>query len=686
MIASPDHLFVRYGDAVARIGLDGSVRRLAHRSRRDFHLDFSGRLWMSLINPGQAAWIDPRNPDVIHAEPLPPGYMDAVRDRNGSLWAANAEQAVLLDHGRPVRQLNRKYSSVTSRRSPLLAGRSGQVWFLGEYVSGLVEKTSLRDHPDGARFPPTAGLEDSRGNLWIAAQGRGLLEWSPVRDWRRWFQQDFGNGFAVQLVQPQGDRPLLVTTDNLYKLQEDSGQWSPILSRPLAFAALAPFHDGGFLASVRRLGVARLSPAGAILESWPDNPAVSTEYREVLRDGKGRYWVGSKRGLFRVEHGTGTLQLVPVDLPAIPPGGPAQAVDLELDEQGRLWVGYETGLAWLDENDLWHRIEADEPVTSLRSFALGAKEIWAANRRQGAFFRLSDEGSRWKVDTFSAAEGYLPADTHFIKRDSRGWIWRGSTAGIHVSDGRHFQPNDWIHIHTGNGLAADETGQYSFFEDRAGFVWIASDEGLTRFRPSSAWFDAPADAPPPQLTRLEADGHAWDFVSPTPPPLPAPTKVLRVHFGTLRASPFRDFPLRYRLLPVSTDWQLSKDGSIEFRNLDENDYLLEVGYAGLGSSAVTTCRFRIGSGAPSITRFWPLGLLVASGAAFPILRRSIWFERTKFRVEKAVFLFRRRRRDRLQASDEAEVFDYTGTSSIAATASIGSFPREDSPLSTMELT
>ena len=71
-----------------------------------------------------------------------------------------------------------------------------------------------------------------------------------------------------------------------------------------------------------------------------------------------------------------------------------------------------------------------------------------------------------------------------------------------MSDGRHLAANDWLHLYTGNGLTANETGQYGFFEDRDGSVWIAGDEGLNHFRPDAAWFDAPQNAPPPDITRV----------------------------------------------------------------------------------------------------------------------------------------------------------------------------------------
>ena len=326
----------------------------------------------------------------------------------------------------------------------------------------------------------------------------------------------------------------------------------------------------------------------------------------------------------------------------MPEGVKISAVDLEVDARGHLWVGYETGIAWLDDQDRWHKLATDKPVTTLRSFALAPDEIWVAHRRSGAFSRLQRKGERWNVTRFSANEGYGPVDTDFLKRDSRGWIWRGASNGVYISDGRHVAPNDWIHIHPGNGLALTESNQYGFFEDTDGSVWIAGEEGVSHFRPNASWFDAPRAAPAPQITRIEADGRMFLFPTPLPPALPSATKILRIDVGALQASPFRDSSLRYRLLPLQKEWRLSSDGSLEFANLPENSYTLELGFAGNGPSAIGAYPFRVGAGGSGLSWLWRIGLLIAGGAFVSVVRYAPWLDRARFRVEKAVFLLRRR--------------------------------------------
>jgi hypothetical protein len=146
-------------------------------------------------------------------------------------------------------------------------------------------------------------------------------------------------------------------------------------------------------------------------------------------------------------------------------------------------------------------------------------------------------------------------------------------------------------------------------------VWIAGEEGVSHIKPDSSWFDAPREAPPPRITRLETDGRTYLRAVTMPNALPANTDLLRIEVGSLDTPQFRDYPFRYRLKPLSNDWKSSRDGALEFRRLPENHYTLEVAYSGNGPSATLTFPFRIGTAGASLPWRWLIGLPLAGGAA-----------------------------------------------------------------------
>jgi ligand-binding sensor domain-containing protein len=666
MAALPDQVFVNAG-GLASVHLDGSVLYLRRNSRPDLTLDPTGRLWFVCTSPQRACSIAPGQPDEEPVN-LPESFYQVVRDSHGRIWAATQERAVALRNGKETSAFERRPSNKTGRPGPLVSGRNGQLWFLGETIGNLTTGIEFRDRQIYERFQPTAGYEDTRGHFWVAKLGQGLVEWIAEAGWQRWFPEDFGQDAPVHVLRTHEGAHIAATRGNLYRLETPAARWSPLTNESRRYASVAPLKGGGFLASIRKFGFARLSPDGRVVER-PRNPLPSAdEYREIVQDGKGRYWVGSKFALFRIEGSPGSLHLEREELPrdTVRPQGEAfdeQAVDLDLDSAGRLWVGYQHGIAWLDGEDRWHKLAVDPPVDTVRSLALhdpfAGEDIWVAYRRSGAFSRLQRKDNRWFATGFPANAGYSPVDTHFIKRDSRGWIWRGSPEGVHVSEGQRVAPEDWIHIQLQSGLATDTTDQYGFFEDTDGSVWIAGEEGISHIQPGASWFDAPGKAPSPRVTRLEAGDRVYLHAAAMPNALPANTNLLRIEVGSLDTPEFQDYPFRYRLKPLFSDWKSSRDGSLEFHRLPENNYTLEVVYTGNGASPPLMFPFRVGGAGGAISWRWLVGFPLAGSALTLMVRRSPWFRSTNYWLGKTVFLLRRRLSN-FEATSPAATADRTG--------------------------
>ena len=136
------------------------------------------------------------------------------------------------------------------------------------------------------------------------------------------------------------------------------------------------------------------------------------------------------------------------------------------------------------------------------------------------------------------------------------------------------------------------------------------------------------------------DGIEQKLSGETPPPLPVPKEVLRVEVGSLDAPLFRDFPLRYRLLPLTRQWRLSSDGTLDFHHLAICDCTLEVTFTGNGSSPKLTVPLRVGS-APFnwSSGLWLLSLPLGVG----VLARFLpWPQRIRYHMAKDLFLLRRR--------------------------------------------
>jgi ligand-binding sensor domain-containing protein len=426
----------------------------------------------------------------------------AAADAKGRMWIMDWNRAESLEKGGPVyaREVRKNEPIV-----PLTVGRNGELWFLGDAVQGLVSGIVYRGPPAHDAFRATTAYEDKRGHLWVARRGLGLVEWARDAGWENWYSDSFA-GETIEQVTRATDGSIIAVGRHLYRLKND-GKWEALDGEDRPFDYVLPQSDGGYLAAIRKIGLARLDARGALTGEFPSSVANRTDDREILRDKAGQIWVGGKTRLQRLDV-SNTLEIV--ELPHTEHSGTAHAVDLEMDSKGRLWVGYSMGIAWF-ENNQPHLLDLSEPVTGIRTITISREdkagepeEIWVAHRSKVPFTRVKRVGQTWEVTRFASEAGYGPGETMYLKRDSRGWIWRGTRDGVYISDGRHLRPKDWIHITTASGLATDETDQYGFFEDRDGSVWIAGVKGVSHLHPDAGWFASSArHAPGLQLLSQE---------------------------------------------------------------------------------------------------------------------------------------------------------------------------------------
>src|SRR5262249_37933613 len=157
-------------------------------------------------------------------------------------------------------------------------------------------------------------------------------------------------------------------------------------------------------------------------------------------------------------------------------------------------------------------------------------------------------------------DGYGPEDTHFLRRDHRGWIWRGAPDGVYVCDGVHTEPEDWIHLTFGDRVNASYANMYGFLEQPDGSVWIGTQKGVVRVHPEEAWFDLP----PPTLLSVPSIRFPQDE---------------EFHLSQPGLPVFQARRFRYRLLPDSK-WRVSANGVAHYARMKPGAYRFQVAAGG----------------------------------------------------------------------------------------------------------
>ncbi|MEZ5355623.1 MAG: protein kinase [Bryobacteraceae bacterium] len=596
---------------------------------------FWQEFWLRCGN-GSLHRFDPSSSELIPVHGFHPAKGQFL-DSQGRFWSLYGHRAEAWVDGRRV--LSIETDAAWSSTLPMFQGRNGQVWLCDSHsVRGL---SPPMEFEIGAHAEITALHEDWQGHVWVADSAGALWELIPGAEWEQWSAASF-RGKPVQVLRGSSGERIAVAGSSLYRLDEATRSWSTIAAVPKPFAYVLPLPQGGFIAALRDYGLARLSDSGRILERVPGSESewLQDDFRKLVLAPDGTILAGNKKGFFAVS-ASGLRQ---VNLPGVwngygenSNGLPfVQAVDFEYDPAGTLWTGYSLGLAALGPGGAWRQRITAPPLRDLRSIAFAPNgDVWAAQRHDGFFWRLRGDA----VTRFTGDNGYKPEKTWFLKIDRRGWIWRGSSDGVHLSNGVDLAPEDWLFLDAGG-----ETAQYGYFEDRDGSIWISGSQAVLHLRPTAGWF---ADRPGgPVLTnivvnkqRLDRLPDAWD----------QPLRHLQLEFSRLTAAPFRQDLIRYRLMPRFSDWRVAPDGRIAIDDLANGDYRLEVREK--GSNETMQHAFRVGP-ASRLSPWWLLPPLLLAATLGYATR-----ERLAYQFQKARYLIRRWRAGQMR---NVETNDLTG--------------------------
>jgi streptogramin lyase len=343
---------------------------------------------------------------------------------------------------------------------------------------------------------------DYHGNLWMGDEG-GLQLMSGASWVQRWGPNVFPAG-AESVTRIAGFGLLVSSRNGVYRFNPAVQDWDEL---PGLFQAAA--HWGTIRASNgdvwilnHNLGVVRLNRAGKVTATAFAGKATGIDFRVLLRDRTGTLWIGAKKGLYRLDERAPRLTPVPL------PGG-SNAVAFAVGPDGQEWLGYEGGIARLEEGE-WKIVAPADRLLSprIRSLAVSAGPVfWVSYRMRAPFSRVAQQGGEWKRQDFDAESGYGPNESRAMLVDRRGWVWRGSTAGLFVSDGTHFAPEDWVRLDRVQNMPSGAVGPWGLFEDVDGSIWVCTDEGVAKIVPDPEWWAPRGVRGRPRVTSVRFNGR-----------------------------------------------------------------------------------------------------------------------------------------------------------------------------------
>ncbi|MFL5745914.1 MAG: two-component regulator propeller domain-containing protein, partial [Niastella sp.] len=426
-------------------------------------------------------WIEPEKLGAIHFDP---------QNRSFQLFAVNT--------GPILNDANNRYFWV-------LEDYKGTIWVsmkgrgFGYYKPGSKSLLTILQTPEGASYQLPANITahyyDTAGILWLTTK-EGGLDKIVIQD------NDFEQQHVVDLESARSGNEVRV----MYNDQQGRLWLGTKMSGVTVFKNNLPVK-----------GLFENEPAGGVVGVYA-----------ILQDSKGNIWLGTKgSGLYkatpvnneqtkyRLSHFQRHIEIKD-SLPF------NQIYSLLEDKQGRIWVGsLDNGLALIEQNPggtrFIHSGNAFQQYPqgdfqNIRTMCLDKDgNIWLGTTTGLLVLDANEQHSPvYKYKTYSTIPGNRESlgnkDILFVYRDRKNRMWLATSGGgfCEAIGDKPFEALRFRNYTTKDGLPNDFI--LSCAEDSEGNLWLATENGLSKFNPDTHIFrnfDS-YDALPPKITFSEA--------------------------------------------------------------------------------------------------------------------------------------------------------------------------------------
>ena len=426
-----------------------------------------------------ALWIEPEKPGALRFDP---------QNRSFQLFTVNT--------GPILNDVNNRYFWV-------LEDHKGTIWVsmkgrgFGYYNPAGKSLSTVLQTPEGANYQLPGNVighyYDSAGILWLTTKEGGLIK-IVIQD------NDFEQQHVVDQEAARSGNEVRV----MYNDQQGRLWLGTKMSSVTVFKNNKPVK-----------GLFENEPAGGVVGVYA-----------ILQDSKGNIWLGTKgSGLYkatpvnneqtkyRLSHFQRHLEITD-SLPF------NQIYSLLEDKQGRIWVGsLDNGLALIEQKPggtrFIHSGNGNYPQNNfqnIRTMCLDkAGNIWLGTTTGLLVMDASEQHSPvYTCKTYSTIPGNRESlgnnDILFIYRDRKNRMWLATSGGgfCEAIGDKPFEALRFRNYTTKDGLPNDYI--LSCAEDSEGNLWLATENGLSKFNPDTHVFrnfDS-YDALPPAITFSEA--------------------------------------------------------------------------------------------------------------------------------------------------------------------------------------
>lgn len=366
----------------------------------------------------------------------------------------------------------------------LFTDSQGRIWGSGNGVGlGAYDPATneWQEFPDQASYEWFSTVEDDEGNLFFGSSA-GPQRYNGT-DFENWLVPNVPRPAVYKHILPSPDGSLWFIQDtvNTDAIDPQTNSWSPVTFTaqpccpvPLAFDDLGRLWAGEweriFIFEGDEQPQTITADDGLPAEAWVNTVAFYPDGGAAIGTEAGwALWDGENITAIRTSgDGSGMASDNITSLLIVPDG-----------DQSATWVGMDFGLSVVDRDHNWTNYTVGDPFGPEMEFVNDIAQtsdgtIWVATGGDGLYrFRGEEMNHFHDDDGFSISSNHI--NNIAVAPDGSVWFSLGYN-GIVQFDGQNWNAYD-----TRDQLMAGYVA--AVYVDDTGTVWVATDNGITRYRP-----------------------------------------------------------------------------------------------------------------------------------------------------------------------------------------------------------
>ncbi|MEO0472541.1 MAG: two-component regulator propeller domain-containing protein, partial [Bacteroidota bacterium] len=427
--------------------------------------DQQGTFWVAMREKGLLRWQEGKPPALFRHEPSNPYSLidDDIRalaiDPAGKLWVGTFLGLNLYD---PARGVFERYQHQAGQEKSLGSGSVRSIYFdtrgsawIGTYYGGISYWNPdafrfIHHQPDGTSnglsHPVVSSFwGDQAGNVWIGTEGGGLNHWDRASDVYTHFpslptQKKGLSGNNVKVISGSGDSLWVGTfAGGLNLLHLKDQRWEHIDALGPATKRLSNNNVYDLLLEKEAVWIASFGGGLNRMDLKTGEISfvqhiigqrktlISNLVRVIIRDRSGYLWVGTNRGLDRLE----TIKNGEIRFQHFLEGMMISSI-LEASD-GRLWIGtYQQGVIVLDENGkIIEQLQNLDGLPGRAAFGLledADQQIWVSSEHGLAKI----DPAAYTLQAYNYSDGIANPEHNFnaCYQTSSGEMFFGGTSGF----------------------------------------------------------------------------------------------------------------------------------------------------------------------------------------------------------------------------------------------------------------